>query len=271
MNSSHPHTAAWTGLVPFEDTALHVVDSGGTGIPVIYLNGSYADKSHWKRVITELGDQWRHITYDERARGGSKLSSDYSYAASMRDLTAVLAARGIDRAVLVGWSYGATLAASWVAENPDRVIGVVAVDAAVPYGITGPEAEERIRKLFHRMRFIIPITARLGMGARMSSTEHADINIELGQVSAGLAPVLERITRPVRYVLATGKSLGAQEQEMEDMRASLDPVLAVNPNLKVSAKVPSNHSKILRKDFRAVAQAVREVAALDAPAPDAAA
>jgi hypothetical protein len=48
---------------------------------------------------------------------------------------------------------------------------------------------------------------------------------------------------------------------MEQTRAALDPVLARNPNLKVSAKVASNHSNILRKDFPAVAQAVRELAA----------
>ena len=38
-------------------------------------------------------------------------------------------------------------------------------------------------------------------------------------------------------------------------------MLARNPNLKVSAKVASNHSKILRKDSRTTAQAVRETAA----------
>lgn len=247
-------------MVTVEDTALAVADSGGPGIPLLYLNGSYADRSHWRRVISELGGEWRHITYDERARGGSEPSSDYSFDASMRDVSAVMDARGVERALLVGWSYGATLAARYVDQHPDRVLGIVAVDAGVPYGITGPEAEERIRKLFHRMRFIIPITARIGRGARMSAAQHADINIELGQVSAALGPVLERIMRPVRYVLATGKNLGSQEQEMADMRASLDPVLAVNPNLEISAKVSSNHSKILRKDYRAVAQAVREVA-----------
>jgi hypothetical protein len=39
----------------------------------------------------------------------------------------------------------------------------------------------------------------------------------------------------VRYVLATGASLGAEGEEMEQMRTSLDPVLARNPNLTVSA------------------------------------
>ncbi|MEU0500150.1 hypothetical protein [Nocardia sp. NPDC005998] len=65
----------------------------------------------------------------------------------------------------------------------------------------------------------------------------------------------------MRYIQATGASLGGGAEEMEEMRASLEPVLARNPNLKVSAKVTSNHSKILNKDFRAVTEAVRETAA----------
>jgi hypothetical protein len=48
---------------------------------------------------------------------------------------------------------------------------------------------------------------------------------------------------------------------MEQMRAALEPALARNANLKVSAKVASNHSKILRNDSRAIADAVRELAA----------
>ncbi|MEV4926543.1 hypothetical protein [Streptomyces roseoverticillatus] len=46
------------------------------------------------------------------------------------------------------------------------------------------------------------------------------------------------------------------------MRAALAPVLARHPNLTVSAKVASNHGTIVRKDFRAIAEAVREVGAL---------
>ncbi|MFD4433126.1 hypothetical protein ACFWPJ_27735, partial [Nocardia sp. NPDC058497] len=36
-----------------------------------------------------------------------------------------------------------------------------------------------------------------------------------------------------------------------------------NANGRIGAKVPSNHGAILRKDFRAIADSVREVAALD--------
>ena len=73
--------SAWTGVVPVDDTALYVTDTDGRGRPVVYLNGAYADQSHWRRVIADLGSDYRHITYDERARGKSKRSADYSFEA----------------------------------------------------------------------------------------------------------------------------------------------------------------------------------------------
>jgi pimeloyl-ACP methyl ester carboxylesterase len=93
-------------MVPIDDTALAVTDIRGPGRPVVYLNEAYAGQRPWRSVIAELGADWRHITYDERARGKSKRSSDYSFEACLRDLDAVLEATGVDRPLLVGWSYG---------------------------------------------------------------------------------------------------------------------------------------------------------------------
>jgi hypothetical protein len=91
----------------------------------------------------------------------------------------------------------------------------------------------------------------------MTADQHAEINIEINELSAAIWPVLDRVTCAVWYVLATGGSLGGSQEEMEEMRAAIDPVLAQNPNLRVSAKVASNHSHILRKDFRAIAEYAR--------------
>ncbi|APR77011.1 alpha/beta hydrolase fold protein [Minicystis rosea] len=251
-------------MLPVDDTALAVTDSGGPGRPVVYLNGSYASQRHWRPVIAALGTGgFRHISYDERARGRSKRSADYSFEACLRDLDAVLEATKVERPILAGWSYGAALAVHWADRHPDRVLGVVSVDGAMPVGLTGEEGRARIRHLFRRMRWLLPLASRLGLAARMSADEHAEINIEINELSAALAPVLERVSCPVRYVLATGDNLGAEQGEMEQARATLDALLARNPNLRVSAKVASNHSHILRKDFRAVAEAVRETAAYD--------
>ena len=41
----------WTGLLPVDDTALAVADTGGSGVPVVYLNGQFATQGYWRRVV----------------------------------------------------------------------------------------------------------------------------------------------------------------------------------------------------------------------------
>jgi pimeloyl-ACP methyl ester carboxylesterase len=256
----------WTGMVSVDDTALAVTDTGGPGIPVLYLNGQFATQGYWRRVVAELGTQWRHITYDERARGKkSKRSADYSFEAAVRDVDAVLAARGVERALLVGWSYGALVAAHWASRNPDRTVGAILVDGAYPYDWLDEAMEQRIRKLFRRMGWFTPLLRPTGLTPRMTAGQQADSNIELGKLSREreLGPLLDGITVPVRYVVASGTSLGSRGNEQEQIRTSLDAVTARNANIQISAKVPSNHGAILRKEFPAIAEAVREVAAFD--------
>ncbi|MFF5760695.1 alpha/beta fold hydrolase [Streptomyces longwoodensis] len=250
--------------MPVDDTALAVTDTGGPGTPVVYLNGQFATQGYWRRVIAELGPQWRHLTYDERARGKSKRSADYSFDAAVRDVDAVLAARGVDRALLVGWSYGAVVAAHWAHRNPERTTGAVLVDGAFPHDWLDDAMEVRIRTLFRRLGWFTPLLRPTGLTPRMSAAQQAESNIELGRLSREreLGPVLDALTVPVRYVVASGTSFGSRGDEQERIRASLDGVTAGNPHIEVSAKTVSNHGAILRKDFRSVAGAVREIAAL---------
>ncbi|MFD6335791.1 alpha/beta fold hydrolase [Streptomyces niveus] len=261
-NDASPAPSRWTGMVPVEDTALAVTDTGGPGIPVVYLNGQFATQGYWRRVIAELGPDRRHITYDERARGRSKRSADYSFEAAVRDIDAVLAARGVDRALLVGWSYGAVVGAHWAARNPERTLGAVLVDGAFPYDWLDEAMERRIRKLFKRMSWFLPLLRPTGLAPRMSAGQQADSNIELGRLSreSELGPVLDGITVPVRYVVASGTSFGSRGDEQERIRTSLDAVTDRNPNIRIGAKVTSSHGALLKKDFRAIAGAVREVA-----------
>lgn len=264
MSDTNQTNTPWTGMVPVDDTALAVTDTGGSGTPVIYLNGSFASQRHWRRVIADLGAGWRHITYDERARGRSRRSADYSFEACVRDVDAVLGARGVERPILVGWSYGAVVGVHWASRNPDRALGVLPVDGAYPYDLFGDGRMTRddVRRLFRRMGWAFPVARPLGLAARMSAAQHAEINIELNEVVADIDPVLDSLAVPARWVVASGGNLGGEADEMAEQRANLGPVLARNPNIEVSATVASNHSKVLSKDFRAVANAVREVAAL---------
>lgn len=251
-NSTASTASTWTGMVPVDDTALAVTDTGGPGVPVLYLNGQFATQGYWRRVIAELGTEWRHISYDERARGKSKRSADYSFEAAVRDVDAVLAARGVDRALVVGWSYGACVAAHWAGRNPKRAVGAVLVDGAFPYDWLDAAMEERIRKLFRRLGWFLPLLRPTGLAPRMTAEQQADSNIELGRLSREreLGPVLDDITVPVRYVVASGTSFGSRGDEQEQIRTGLDAVIARNPNIRIGAKVASNHGAILKRSSR---------------------
>lgn len=253
----------WTGMVPVDGTALAVTDSGGFGMPVIYLNGQFATQGYWRRVIAELGVDWRHITYDERARGRkSGLSADYSFEAAVRDVGAVLDARAVDRALVVGWSYGAFVAAHWASRHPDRTVGAVLVDGAQPNDWLTDEMERGIRTAFRRLQWLMVPLRVTGLTPRMTAREMAECNIEVGRLAREreLGPVMDGITVPTRYVLASGTSFGSKGDGQEKIRASVPAVAERNPHITIHAKVASNHGAILRKDFRAVAAAVRAVA-----------
>ncbi|WP_243728542.1 alpha/beta fold hydrolase [Microbacterium sp. BK668] len=253
----------WTGMVPVDDTALAVTDRGGAGMPVVYLNGQFATQGYWRRVIAELGSDWRHITYDERARGRrSGRSSDYSFEAAVRDVAAVLDARGVDRAVVVGWSYGAFVAAHWASRNPDRTIGAVLIDGAQPHDWLTDDMAEGIRTAFRRLRWLTVPLRVTGLTPRMTAREMAESNIEVGMLARErqLGPLMDRIVVPTRYVLASGTSFGSKGDGQERIRASVPAVTERNPHITIHAKVASNHGAILRKDFRTIAEAVRSVA-----------
>ncbi|WP_240505071.1 alpha/beta fold hydrolase [Nocardia mangyaensis] len=235
------------------------------GIPVLYINGHVATQHHWRRVIAELGPQWRHITYDMRARGKSRTSADYSFATNVDDIDAVLAARGASRALVVGWSYGAFAAAHWASRNPDRAMGAVLVDGAQPHDWIDEIDVDGMRKLWRRLSWVMPLLRPIGMAPRMTAEQMAESNIEVGEIAREreLGPVLDNITVATRYVNASGSSLGSKGDEQERIRASVHTVVERNPSIEIHAKVTSNHGNILRKDFRAIAAAVRVVSELD--------
>ncbi|MER6046148.1 hypothetical protein ABT168_01405 [Streptomyces sp. NPDC001793] len=47
--SASSTTSPSTGMLPVDDTALAVTDTGGPGIPIVYLNGHVATQGYWRR------------------------------------------------------------------------------------------------------------------------------------------------------------------------------------------------------------------------------
>jgi pimeloyl-ACP methyl ester carboxylesterase len=115
---------------------------------VLAVHGVTASHMAWRTVARELAGLTRAcvLAPDLRGRGRSAtLPAPYGIAAHVRDLTAVLDHAGARRALLVGHSMGAHVAARLSAEHPERAAGVVLVDGGLPIpapaGMMGGEPE----------------------------------------------------------------------------------------------------------------------------------
>lgn len=113
---------------------LHV-DDDGAGRPVVLLHAGVADSRSWDAMVPFLVDAGlRVVRYDARGFGRST-TEDVEFS-NVDDLVAVLDACGIDRALLVGNSRGGLISFNAALDVPDRVVGVIAVAAALG-GFTG--------------------------------------------------------------------------------------------------------------------------------------
>jgi pimeloyl-ACP methyl ester carboxylesterase len=230
--------------VPVDDTYLDCNDSEGTGYPVILLNGAFGTQKDWNNTIAHLDGRYRVVTYDERARGKSGRSKDYSFAGTLADLGAIIKATGVERPILVGWSYGAATSVRYAAEHPDQVAGIVVVDGAYPVVMLTEQDKARVRKTFKRLAPLMWVLARLGRSARMSAAEAAETNIELNEVCGTLGPDYDRLQCPVAFLAATKAHIGSTQEQVDRMRASLTPLIEQHPNIRLAATVPSSHAQL---------------------------
>jgi pimeloyl-ACP methyl ester carboxylesterase len=102
-----------------------------TGVVVLAIHGITGNGMIWRSVAREVTrrTQMSVLAPDLRGRGeNAALPGPYGLAAHVADMLAVLDHLAVDRAVLVGHSMGAYVAARMAAERPDRVAGLVLVD-----------------------------------------------------------------------------------------------------------------------------------------------
>lgn len=121
-----------------DSTRLRIIDSG-TGTPVVLIHGFGASLYSWRHTLPALtAAGYRVVAFDNRGFGFSdKPAHGYGTAAYARLVVALLDSLRISSAVLVGHSMGGAIAAEVALAHPDRVRGLVLIDAA-GYGIGFP-------------------------------------------------------------------------------------------------------------------------------------
>jgi 3-oxoadipate enol-lactonase len=111
------------------------VTDSGEGPPLVLVHGTPLDAHAWDGLLPRVATSHRVITYDLRGHGSAR-SCDLpaSYEPLVDDLAAVLDARGLERAHVVGHSFGGQVAAAFATSHPDCVSALTVICArTTPY------------------------------------------------------------------------------------------------------------------------------------------
>jgi pimeloyl-ACP methyl ester carboxylesterase len=140
--------------VPIEGGSVTVGRWGKAGPVVLASHGITANHRSFGQLawaLNEAESQVSLVAVDHRGRGGSaRHPGPYGIANHADDLVAVLDHLEVDRAVLVGHSMGAFVAANAAERSPGRIAALVLVDGALPIPVELPpesDIEEVIRSV----------------------------------------------------------------------------------------------------------------------------
>ena len=98
----------------------------GAGEPFLLLHGNGEDSSYFKNQIRHFQRHYRVIALDTRGHGRSpRGSAPFTIQQFSRDLYDFMTARGIARAVILGFSDGANIAMRFAMEHPDMVRALI--------------------------------------------------------------------------------------------------------------------------------------------------
>jgi pimeloyl-ACP methyl ester carboxylesterase len=120
-------------------TKLHV-DEAGDGSPVVLIHAGVADSRMWDEQMTSFAARHRVIRYDMAGFGRSPLGP--GPFSNTRDLRELLDDLGIDRAALVGNSFGGRVALDLAFTHPERVWALVLIAP----GLRDHEWSEEVRR-----------------------------------------------------------------------------------------------------------------------------
>ena len=143
-----------TAVEPTTQTRIHVVEGGGglrlhvrewgkvDGAPILFIHGWSQNHLCWaKQYESALADEFRLVAYDLRGHGMSEAPLEpHHYTDSelwADDVAAIIEQLGLERPVLVGWSYGAFVICDYVrAHGQDRIAAIDFVEGVVKLGET---------------------------------------------------------------------------------------------------------------------------------------
>lgn len=118
----------------------------GTGPALVFIHGMGGNSRNWETQYARFSDRYRVIAWDAPGYGDSDdWPTDTPTVADYTSMMAqLLDAVEVDRAHMVGHSFGGTLMPAFQKAFPDRVLSMVLAQPVIGSGPLGPEKQAEI-------------------------------------------------------------------------------------------------------------------------------
>jgi len=131
------------------DITLRYRDWGGVGAPIVLLHGLASSLRIWDFVAPILAERFRVVAVDQRGHGlSSKPDDGYGFEEVGADLAALVELIGLERPVVVGHSWGGSVAVRFGTDHPEMARGLALVDGGFierSKDVTWEQAEREMR------------------------------------------------------------------------------------------------------------------------------
>ena len=119
-----------TGYAEVNGTRLYY-EIAGTGEPLVLIHGWSFDSRCWESQFNTFAEKHRVLRYDLRGFGRSDLPDEGEKYSHTADLVALLDHLNIEKANILGHSYGGRIAFDFVFNYPERTLSLILPDAAM--------------------------------------------------------------------------------------------------------------------------------------------
>jgi pimeloyl-ACP methyl ester carboxylesterase len=114
----------------------------GDGPAIVFLHGLGGTRLAWEPQLEGLSDRFRCIAWDMPGYGQSAALPELSFANIADSIVTLLELAGVERAHVVGLSFGGQQAMHLAIRHPDRVDRLVLADTSPRFGANGTDAEQ---------------------------------------------------------------------------------------------------------------------------------
>jgi 3-oxoadipate enol-lactonase len=114
----------------------------GEGPPVVFLHGLGGTRLSWEPQLEQLSDRFRCIAWDMPGYGDSTPLPVLDFPSITGAIGALLDRLELERAHLVGLSFGGQQAMHYALARPDRVDRLVLADTSHRFGADGTDADQ---------------------------------------------------------------------------------------------------------------------------------